>query len=72
MVKGYKLHPSTTDLKAANASTIPLLGETTVKAVWKGRKIKLQGVVTEHMDEVILGLTWLQEHGAVWDFKTAT
>ena len=70
MVKGYKLHPSSTDLKAANGSFIPLLGETTVKAVWKGRTIKLQGVVTEHMNEVILGLAWPQEQGAVWDFKT--
>ena len=61
MVKGYILQPSTTDLKAANGSPISLLGETTVKAVWKGRTIKLQGVVTEHMDEVILGLTWLQD-----------
>ena len=70
MVKGYKLHPSTTHLKAPNGSPIPLLGKTTVKAVWKARTIKLQGVVTEHMDEVILGLTWLQEQGAVCDFKT--
>ena len=31
MVKGYKLHPSTTDLKAANGSSTPLLGETTMK-----------------------------------------
>ena len=70
MVKGIKLHPPTTDLKAANGWSIPLLGETTVKVVRNGRTIKLQGVVTEHMDEVILGLTWLQEQVAVWDFKT--
>ena len=41
-----------------------------VRAVWNGRTIRLQGVVTEHMDEVILDLTWLQEQGAVWDFRT--
>lgn len=28
-------------------------------------------MVTEHMDEVILGLSWLQEQEAVWDFQTA-
>ena len=26
--------------------------------------------MTEHKDEVSLGLTWLQEQGAVWNFKT--
>ena len=70
MVIGYTLRPTTTDLKAANGSPIPLLGETTVRAVWNGRTIWLKGVVTEHMDKVILGLTWLQEQGAVWHFRT--
>ena len=39
-----EIPPSTTDLKAANGSPIPLLVEKTVKAVWKGRTIKLHGI----------------------------
>ena len=70
MVKAHKLRPTTTDLKAANRSPIPLLGETTVRAMWNCRTIWLKGVVTEHMDEVILGFTWLLEQRAVWNVRT--
>ena len=70
MVKGHKLRPTTTDLKAANGSPVPVLGETTMRAVWNCQMIWLKGVVTEHMDEVIFGLTWLQEQRAVWNFRT--
>ena len=59
MMKGYKLRPTTTDLKEVNGSPIPLLGETMVKALWNGRMIQLQGVMIKHMDEVIFGLAWL-------------
>ena len=57
MIKGHKWRPTTTDLKVDNGSPIPQLGETTVRAVWNSRTIWLKCVVTEHMDEVILGLT---------------
>ena len=70
VVKGRKLHLTSTNLKAANGTSIPLLGETTINAVWHGKATILSGVVTEHMDEVVLGLTSLQEQGAIWDFKT--
>ena len=40
-----------------------------VRAVWNSRTIWLKGVMTEHMDEVILGLTWLQEQEAMWNFR---
>ena len=70
MVKRHKLRPTNTDLKAANGSPIPLLAETTVRAVWNGRTILMQGIVIKHMDEVIISLTWLQEQEAVWNFRT--
>ena len=57
MVKGRKLHPTTTVLKAANGTAIPLLGKATVNAVWNDKTILLTGVVSEHLDEVVLGLT---------------
>ena len=48
----------------------PLLGKATVNDVWNDKTIWLRGVVTEHLDEIVLELTWLQEQGVVWDFKT--
>ena len=63
MMKGRKLHPTTTTLMAANGTPILLLGRATVNAIWNGKAIQLSGVVTEHMDEVVLGFTWLQERG---------
>ena len=30
----------------------------------------MDGFVTEHVQEVILGLDWLQSQEALWDFKT--
>ena len=57
VVKGRKLHPTSTNLKAANGTSKPFLGETTINTVWHSKAIRLSGVVTEHMDEVFLGLT---------------
>ena len=52
-------------LQAANGTAIPLLGKATVNAVWNDKTIRLTGMITEHLDEVVLGLTWLQEQGAL-------
>ena len=70
MMKGHTLHPTTTTVMSANGTPIPLLGRATVNAIWNGKAIQLSGVVTEHMDEIVLGLTLFQERGAVFNFKT--
>ena len=36
----------------------------TVNAKFNGKKIQFTGLATEHVDELLLGLTWLQEQNA--------
>ena len=49
---------------------MPILGEVTVTARLQGREIEIEGLVTDHRDEVLLGLDWLQAKGADWKFRT--
>ena len=57
-------------MPAANGTSIPILGAVTVTARFQGRDIEIEGLVTDHVDEVIHGLHWLQAKGADWDFRT--
>ena len=50
------------ELSAANGTSIPILGAVT--------DIEIEGLVTDHVDEVILGLDWLQAKKADWNFRT--
>ena len=49
-----------------------MLGETTVSFVTPKYKSTVTGLVTEHVTEVMLGVSWLYESGAKWDFKEAS
>ena len=64
LVRGLPLYRCTVDLSAVNGTSISILGEITVTAKLQGKDIKIDGLVTDHVDEVILGLDWLQAKGA--------
>ena len=68
MVKGYQLRESDIELLAANGTRIPVIGTVTVRAKLGGRTITMYGLVSEHIQEVILGLDWLESQGANWNF----
>ena len=70
LVRGLPLDQCVVDLSAANDTSIPILGAVTVTARLQGRDIEIEGLVTYHVDEVILGLDWLQAKGADWSFRT--
>ena len=59
VVKGYQLRESDIELLAANGTRIPVIGTVTVRAKLGGRTITMDGLVSEHIQEVILGLDWL-------------
>ena len=42
----------------------------TMTAKLQGRDIEIEGLVTDHVDEIILGLDWLKAKGADWNFRT--
>jgi len=55
-------------LTAANGSDIPLLGELDiVLKIWE-RETSSLALVSEHVQEVMLGIDWLEKNGVVWNF----
>jgi len=55
-------------LTAANGSDIPLLGELDIMLKIGIRETSSLASVSEHVQEVMLGIDWLEKNGVVWDF----
>ena len=60
VVKDYQLRESDIELFAANGTRIPVIGTVTVIAKLGGKTITMDGLVSEHIQEVILGLDRLE------------
>jgi len=58
-------------LKAANGTVIPILGEVTMPIKIGRFKTSVNGLVSEHVAEVMLGIDWLTANGVVWEFDKA-
>ena len=68
--KNVELSPPETDLFAANRTKIPLIGRMTMDFTVAGKSYSAKLAVTNQVDELILGIDWLQETAAMWDFGT--
>jgi hypothetical protein len=55
-------------LFAANGTQIPLLGQTTIKFRVGNSEMSAEVVVTDAVDELILGIDWMSENKCRWDF----
>jgi len=55
-------------LTALNGSDIPLLGELDIMLKIGVRETSSLALVSEHVQEVMLGIDWLKKNGVVWDF----
>ena len=66
--KDVQLQECTTSLLAANGTQIPLLGELEVKFRVAGKQYSALVVVTEAVDEFILGIDFLSAEACQWDF----
>ena len=55
--------------RAANGTTIEVLGEVSLPFVIGEYKGMINGVVTEHVADVILGMDWITEHVTSWEFN---
>jgi len=55
-------------LFAANRTKIPLLGRMNMDFTVAGKPYSAKLAVTNQVDELILGIDWLQEMAAMWDF----
>ena len=47
---------------------MPLLSELDIMLKIGGRDTTSLALVSEHVQEVMLGIEWLQKNGVVWDF----
>ena len=68
-MKGYQWRESDIELLAENGTRIPVTGTVKVRAKLGGRTITMDGLVSEHIQEVILGLDWQESQGANWNFR---
>ena len=57
-------------LLAANGTEIPVLGEATIVGYVRSKPVKIRGLVSEHVADVMLGLDWLHDNFAMWNFAT--
>ena len=63
-----ELAPSVKQLFAANRTKIPLLGSMDMEFEVQGEKYSVTLAVTDAVDEMILGIDWLTQNTAEWDF----
>jgi hypothetical protein len=55
-------------LRAANGTTIPVLGGATVPLHVGHSSTMVTGLMSDHIAEVMLGIDWLEENRVIWDF----
>jgi len=68
MVDPRNIRQESQQLLAANGTKIPVMGTTTLDAYVDSHRISIQGLVSRHVTDVMLGADWLKENAAVWDF----
>ena len=70
LVDKRDLQPTEQRLSAANNTSIPLLGKATVTASVGSHEFQIDGLVSEHVQEPMLGIAWLKQNKVNWDFET--
>jgi len=68
LVFRHNILQSNQKVLAANGTEIPILGRTILQAKLGGQDIEIEGLVSEHVSDIMVGIDWLQANGAVWNF----
>jgi len=68
VAKGHPLIPSQKILTAANGIKIRISGETTQPLELVNLELRTACSVSYFVDEIMLGLDWLEENNCVWNF----
>src|SRR5688572_23691658 len=68
-IRRHDMKASQQLLKVASGTTIRVLGEVTVNCELYGIRFQTPCLVTEQLSEMILGLSWLEQQNAVWNFR---
>ena len=64
-----ELHSTDHALTAANGTKIAVLGEASLPFSLGKYEGVINGLVTEHVTDIILGMDWLVQHCDVWEFR---
>ena len=65
-----ELRPSSSSIWAANNTPIQICGKAEFPFILDGRCLWTTALISEDVEEVMLGIDWLGSHNCVWDFKT--
>ena len=69
LVNLNEVKPSTQLIRAANGTAIPVLGAVTLQGYIGKRRLSIEGLVSSHVQEPMLGMDWLQKHAVTWLFQ---
>src|SRR5678815_684570 len=68
LVKKEDIRSSSQTLRAANGTSIRVLGEASLNCEIDGYSFEVSCLITEQISELILGLEWLENQHALWNF----
>ena len=72
LVPENQIRPTDYTLRAANGTPIEVLGCAVVPITTGLYSSTVDGVVTNHVTEVMLGADWLSDNNAQWNFVNST
>ena len=68
VVAGLRVESTTRRIRAANGRGIKVIGTATVEAVAGRHHMTITGLVSPHVSEVMLGIGFLKQEKAIWNF----
>ena len=72
LVPRSQFRPTDYTLRAANATPIEVLGCADVPITTEMYSLVVDGIVTNHVTEVMLGVDWLSDNSTQWNFVDST
>ena len=63
------IQPTTQKLRAANGTSIEVLGQATVSVSFDDISTEVTGIVTRNVADVVLGMDWLSKYHVTWPFS---
>ena len=69
---GLWLEPYPTRVRAANDTPLEILGAVELPGMWGTTPVVIRGLVTPHVEDVLLGEGFLQEYKVLWDHSQGT
>jgi len=72
LISDMEIEPSQQRLFAANGTEVPVLGTVKMDLIVHGTRTVLNALVSEAVEDVILGIDWLTAYSVQWNFGSKT